>query len=593
MPLASPRQLRRSPWLRIVLTSVLVFLGGASRVWSAPIPLPRDDQLLVNLTIKDGVRYLKVNQQETGSWAKEGAGHAVGYAALPGLTLLECGVPATDKQVKQAAQFVRSKWADIDQTYEASLAILFLDRLGNRKDRVIIQKLALRLIAGQSPTGGWCYRCPVLSSTHQRQLWAVLRRPKKLRRRASIPEALQGLPVLTPPAELALDDPLDKTNEPIWGTTDNSNTQFAMLAIWASRRHGVPVDRTLNLLVRRFHKSQNPNGSWDYRFKRGGGRAEAPAMDCVGLLGLALSHRHANESLAWLKPVVLIAARAACHWELPGVRARLVWPPLIAGLWDRLPGPKKQAQDPKILNGFVALNPHIGKPAMRMRGLAMPNLYFLWSVERVAVLYGLEKIGDKDWYRWGAEMLVANQQGEGHWEGGGYPGSSPTIDTCLALLFLKRANLARDLAKRLPFKPKDLAEEIARKLPSEPVKKPEPPSRMKSPTVVSSPTPKLVPEKKPESQPAQPAGAHSSPPKERAAPSEEHGSNVWGWIVAAVGLLLLLAGGIFLFAYLRQNPEQDERPRKKKKAARHDRAAGHGTRSPKKPSLEPPAIEGA
>jgi hypothetical protein len=79
----------------------------------------------------------------------------------------------------------------------------------------------------------------------------------------------------------------------------------------------------------------------------------------------------------------------------------------------------------------------------------MQNLYFLWSLERVGVLYDLPLIGDKDWYRWGAEILVANQQPQGSWTNGGYAGAEPPIDTSLALLFLKRAILVQHLGKKL------------------------------------------------------------------------------------------------------------------------------------------------
>jgi hypothetical protein len=37
---------------------------------------------------------------------------------------------------------------------------------------------------------------------------------------------------------------------------------------------------------------------------------------------------------------------------------------------------------------------------------------------------------------------------------------SPAIDTCLALLFLKRANFVADLSARLPFKPAELTQTI-------------------------------------------------------------------------------------------------------------------------------------
>jgi hypothetical protein len=70
----------------------------------------------------------------------------------------------------------------------------------------------------------------------------------------------------------------------------------------------------------------------------------------------------------------------------------------------------------------------------------------MWSLERVAVVYGLQTIGNHDWYGWGAEVLVSNQEVDGSWQGayGGYG-----ADTCFALLFLRRANLVRDLTADL------------------------------------------------------------------------------------------------------------------------------------------------
>jgi hypothetical protein len=55
---------------------------------------------------------------------------------------------------------------------------------------------------------------------------------------------------------------------------------------------------------------------------------------------------------------------------------------------------------------------------------------------------GLKTIGKKDWYGWGAEILLTNQLPAGTWNGEYGEGG---VDTSFALLFLKRANLARDL----------------------------------------------------------------------------------------------------------------------------------------------------
>jgi hypothetical protein len=78
--------------------------------------------------------------------------------------------------------------------------------------------------------------------------------------------------------------------------------------------------------------------------------------------------------------------------------------------------------------------------------------YFLWTLERMAVVYGLKTIGNKDWYSWGAQILVVNQQEDGSWQNDFATGG---VDTCFALLFLKRANVAQDLTASLKGKVND------------------------------------------------------------------------------------------------------------------------------------------
>jgi hypothetical protein len=76
--------------------------------------------------------------------------------------------------------------------------------------------------------------------------------------------------------------------------------------------------------------------------------------------------------------------------------------------------------------------------------------YLLWSVERVAVLYHLDTIGGKDWYSWGAKALVATQKEDGSWSFNNvYTAQSPIIDTCFALLFLRKANFVPTLTRDL------------------------------------------------------------------------------------------------------------------------------------------------
>jgi predicted Zn finger-like uncharacterized protein len=395
----------------------------------------------VDKTVERGVAYLKSTQKPDGTWPdnKQAPNNPAGLAALAGLTLLECGAKKDDPAVKKVADYLRRREAGnnkIANTYDVSLAILFFDRLGVPQDRGLIQKLALRLVAGQKLSGGWDYPVPVLADPVSGTLASLLEKSKggvlanpatsKLEVKEVDPSKLGAGPAL--PAQIA--------NLPVWRAdavispqldSNNSTTQFAILALWAAKTWGAPVERPLARVVARFHKTQNADGSWGYQTSGAWQKTKAlggvpGAMTCAGLLGLAVGQGLVNE------------ARGKGN---PGQR------------------PAAQ-QDPAIQRGLNFLakqvaDPH--KPWENASGAPLGDLYFMWSVERVAVIFGLPRIGGKDWYGWGAEKLVANEkiQGDkGHWENSAYPGGlNPVANTCLALLFLKQANLAKDLTSKL------------------------------------------------------------------------------------------------------------------------------------------------
>ncbi len=198
--------------------------------------------------------------------------------------------------------------------------------------------------------------------------------------------------------------------------TDNSNTQFAILAIWVAGRHDVPTEKVGALIDRRFRTSQGTGGNWGYHYEPNnpGG---SPAMTAAGLLGLAVGH----------------------GVSAPGTSA-----------------PKEGLDDEQIKKGFKYLSDQLGKSVtvVKTRNKVQHNgvgLYFLWSVERVGVMYNLRTFGDKDWYAWGSQMIVDNQAADGSVSLGDYPGRQVLVDTCFALLFLKRANLAQDLSKKIEY----------------------------------------------------------------------------------------------------------------------------------------------
>jgi hypothetical protein len=73
------------------------------------------------------------------------------------------------------------------------------------------------------------------------------------------------------------------------------------------------------------------------------------------------------------------------------------------------------------------------------------DFYFLWSFERVAMIYSLTKVGTVDWYTIGSTIILVTQLPTGGWRGR----YAIEIDTSFALLFLRRSNFAPDLASAL------------------------------------------------------------------------------------------------------------------------------------------------
>jgi hypothetical protein len=420
-------------------------------------PLPEEEQKRVDKAVADGVAFLKKQQNATtGVWDGyhiDGVGPGddnyfkLAYNALPALTLLECGAKPSDDSVKYAIAYVRENCRPSTINYETSLAILLLDKVGTKQDKKLIRTLALRLIQAQQADGGWTYGSPApLSDKEEESLLSALEmtRPASLkdiglesskgdngepgakndgvvppetyaRAQETAPDAAKNTVALQPPDKQAEGLAADNGS-------DNSNTQFVVLALWVAGRHGVPTERALAIAAQRFRRLQRDDGHWPYQATRDfvDETFTPPTMTGAGLITLGVGHGLSVR----LKP------------ELDG---------------------RGQVNDPAIQKGmaFVAarigapLGPTADRPKDRDRGAVC--LYYFWTLERVGVLYNSQKIGGKDWYQWGAELLVDNQGDDGSWNCGNYWGANPWADTCFALLFLKRANLVQDLTDNLEF----------------------------------------------------------------------------------------------------------------------------------------------
>jgi hypothetical protein len=332
----------------------------------------------VNRAIDRGLPYLK-HAARYGA-QRDGRRIVIGDEGLLGLTLLECGVSPSDPLVRRMAAVLRERESDFsvrgNGTYRLSLAILFFDRLNDPTDRKRIRRLTQRLLSGQTRTGAWGYTCPPSSLLGESQYY------------------------------------------------DNSNSQFALLALWAARRRGLPVAPALARLARHFRTTQHPDGSWTYGdvnqlpIKAGG----VTSSTCAGLMGLAVEHGLHSRPRDLAKPggpaLIMDDARDR------GLR-------YLGAVLDRAPRDLRDAQ-----RGCCGLD---------FQGRPFFDLYFLWSLERMAMMHGLRTIGETPWYPWAAELLVQAQNANGSWQNM----YQETVDTCFALLVLRRTNFASDLTTAL------------------------------------------------------------------------------------------------------------------------------------------------
>lgn len=421
------------------IVAVVLLRGGQAEQPGNPQP-PSSQRDKTLLAIEQGVSYLRgqlMDDKQAYHYDTQPGSH-VGVVALAGLTLLECGAAADDAAVQKAVATVRRESHRLTHTYALALSILLLDRLQEErekpdpKDRELIQRIAVQMIAGQNVNGGWFYHCPTLSREDAQRYLADLK---------------AGRPI--PRGER--------------GRDDNSINQFATLALWAARRHDVKTDDILLTVERRYRENQNRDGSWGYVARDDDGHLK-DATTCAGLIGLAVGQVIKSEMAAKNKkakpPVEATKDPAiAKAFEYLG-RA-------IGKTVKKLPEAErmKRQQDAEEMLSLQerwhkadpsekamigkALN-KLEKPPQRLKGTyidadAWGDLYFLWSVERVGMIYDLTMIGGRDWYAWGSEIILANQRPDGSWRDR-FPG---VPDTCFALLFLRRANVAKDLTDKL------------------------------------------------------------------------------------------------------------------------------------------------
>lgn len=292
--------------------------------------------------------------------------------------LVHAGIPASDPDFKAGLAWIATE--PPDGTYNCSLMALALADFDPAKYRGRLAELAQILSDQQSTNGQWSYG---YASRNARS------------------ESGSGAP--PPDVESGAGDGTVRSKVKIkidWRdgsratAGDNSNTQFAILGLRATTEAGCEIpkqvwERSLDWFIK---AQEQPYGGWGYRSNK-----SEWAMTCCGLTSVTICMRALGQDEAF---------RGGRPLEVERIKNGVDW---LDEHWMNM----KQRPGNVSSGGWGVY-------------------YDLYSVERVGMIVGLDRIRAHDWYGEGSEQLFALQATDGSW--GGNP-----IDTAFAILFLKRA----------------------------------------------------------------------------------------------------------------------------------------------------------
>lgn len=362
--------------ISVLLWSSLLCLSTFSAAFTQQAP-ETDEQLRSQVlsSIERAQRFLIDAQSSDGTWpAGLYASHSEGVNGLVTLALLNSGLPSRHPAVAKALDHLEHPQNDPSQVYDISMVIMAL--AASDRGRGKIAKLASKLENAQrdGPEGGnWHYGA------------------------AS-------------------------------GSWDNSNTQFAVLALREAAHVGIPINRDVwKRSQEHFLRSQQGSpratsgAGWAYQ---GSGEAYG-SMTVAGLASLIIT----QEMLRDDDDVNASGEINCCGNDEEDV----VQNAIDAGI--------------RWLDKNIRIESNPG-------GQRNWLLYYLYGLERAGRFSGQRFFGDRDWYREGAEFLVERQDiREGFWISRLEP--NRVTSTALALLFVSKG-LSPVLINKLKYGPRDL-----------------------------------------------------------------------------------------------------------------------------------------
>ncbi len=351
-----------------------------------PIPPPIDLQPRTTAeAVRLGVAYLRGKCE-----GLENLKHHQKSDELVLWTMLHGGVAPHDPDFLRLLKGVLE--SKLVSTYEVALQALLLEELDRVSYQWRLQQCAQFLVDNQAKTGLWGYgqvsgyveTIPMPSGS--KVAGYVKRGPSDLEK--------DGKP------KVKVRVPVKKQRDGEGG--DHSNSMYAALGLRACHDAGVLIPQTVVDLAQKAWRDAQVKGEGGWCYGRHEGHKPYGSMTSGGVGSLVIYDYLRGQD--WRKDKDVLEG--------------LAW---------------------MAKNFSVTWNPGFHEHA-KAENSGQHLYYYLYALERAAILYGTEQIGKRDWYAEGSKALLGSQRPDGAWMA--KEGGNEVWDTCFAVLFLQKSTRA-------------------------------------------------------------------------------------------------------------------------------------------------------
>lgn len=368
--------------------------------------------------IDKGVAWLKKRQQSSGTWGairfnstyggdkQSQDGYEAGPTALALYTLLKCKAKLNDPAVVKGFKYMEDNYYKPPSSYETSMLLLAVTATADpikqlkKSDK---QKEKLKL-PGKYVT--WARKLvDHLLDKRQARGWRY-----NYERGSS--------------------------NAPPGGPEDLSSTQLAALALFAAHRVGIKVKNQVWEDILSFSLEQQEADGPEVVYTD---PVDAKSKRTARARGFAYIRAHTADAEESSSTGGMTACGLA---NIEMARFILTDGGEKREAWDKRPDAQKVQT--AIFDGLAWLDKHwspFEDPFKRQKNVY--HIYWLYALERAMDLLDLRLVGNHNWYNEMGQELLNRQLSGGQWDlgrgGANGGGGHDVLDTCFALLFLKRA----------------------------------------------------------------------------------------------------------------------------------------------------------